>query len=45
MNTKRILPFLLVFAIAIFGCKPDKVAQLNKLRKQHDEIAEQIKVL
>ena len=45
MNTKRIIPFLLIVAIAVFGCKQDKVAQLNKLRKQHDEIADKIKVL
>jgi len=45
MNTKKIVPFLLIFAIAIFGCKQDKVAQLAKLRKQHDDIAEQIKKL
>jgi len=45
MNTKRIIPFLLIFAIAVFGCKQDKVAQLSKLRKQHDEIADKIKVL
>lgn len=45
MNTKKIVPFLLIFAIAVFGCKEDKVAQLNKLRKKHDEIADQIKKL
>jgi RND family efflux transporter MFP subunit len=45
MNTKRIVPFLLIFAIAMFGCKQDKVAQLNKLRKQRDEITEKIKKL
>lgn len=45
MNTKKILPLLLIVAIAVFGCKQDKVAELNKLRKQHDEIAEKIKQL
>jgi RND family efflux transporter MFP subunit len=45
MNTKKILPFLLIFAIAVFGCKPNKVAELSKLRKQHDEISDKIKQL
>lgn len=45
MNTKKIIPFLVIFAMAMFACKPDKVAELNKLRKQHDEIAEKIKQL
>ncbi|HEY4785938.1 MAG TPA: efflux RND transporter periplasmic adaptor subunit [Bacteroidales bacterium] len=45
MNTRKFIPFLLILAIAIFGCKQDKVAELNKLRKQHDEIAEKIKQL
>ena len=45
MNTKRFIPFLLIVAIAIFGCKQDKVAQLNKLRKQRDELTDKIKLL
>lgn len=45
MNTKKFIPFLFIFAIAIFGCKQDKVAELNKLRKQRDEIADKIKQL
>ena len=45
MNTKKAIPFLLIFAIAIFGCKQDKVAQLNKLRKQQDEITNEINKL
>jgi membrane fusion protein, multidrug efflux system len=31
--------------LIVFACKPDKKAQLDKLRKQHDEIAQQIKAL
>lgn len=45
MNTTKFIPFLLLAVITIFGCKPDKVAELNKLRKQHDEISEKIKQL
>jgi membrane fusion protein, multidrug efflux system len=56
MNTKKILPLVLIFALVIFGCKQDKEAQLKKvreektvqlgkLRKQHDDIADKIKQL
>ncbi len=29
----------------VFACKPDKKAKLDKLKKQHDEISQQIKAL
>ncbi len=45
MNTIKTIPFILVIAIAIFSCKQDKVAQLNKLRKQQDEINSEINKL
>ncbi len=45
MNTIKKLPFLLIFAIVVFSCKQDKMAQLNKLRKQQDEITSEINKL
>lgn len=45
MNTKKMIPFLLISAIAIFSCKQDKMAQLNKLRKQQDDISNEINKL
>ena len=33
MNTKKIIPLLLILSITIFSCKPNKVAQLDQLRK------------
>lgn len=44
MNFIKIgIPFLLL--ALVYSCKPDKQAQLAKLQKEHDNIAEQIKVL
>jgi RND family efflux transporter MFP subunit len=45
MNAYKILFPVLVFAVVASCSKPDKNAELAKLRKQHDEIAEQIKKL
>jgi len=45
MNAKRITQFLLILSMTIFGCKQDKTAQLNKLRKQQDDLTNQINKL
>lgn len=44
MNAYKGFIPVLILAV-VFSCKPDKKAELAKLRKQHDEIAEQIKKL
>jgi membrane fusion protein, multidrug efflux system len=44
MNTlKIVIPIIIVAFLA--GCKPDKKAELAKLKKQHAELAEKIKIL
>ena len=45
MNTNHLKLAGILMLVVLFSCKPDKKAELNKLRKQHDEIADKIKKL
>ncbi len=45
MKTVKLSIAALVIAIAVISCQQDKKAELDKLKKQHKEIAEKIKKL
>ena len=45
MNTIHLKLTGILMLVVLFACKPDKKAELNKLRKQHDEITDKIKKL
>ncbi len=45
MNTIHLKLAGILMLVVLFSCKPDKKAELNELKKQHDVIADKIKKL
>ncbi len=45
MKTLKFIAAIVLLTTFIYSCKPDKQAELSKLRKQHDELSDKIKKL